>query len=216
MGRKIAVLGLLTGMWGGLLHAGTVFTVYNTGVDNTPTILSDGSVDSHYTVNSGTAYAIQAPKGILFTIWVADQADSQWISPQTDPNVGVPGGTYDYVTTFDLTGLDPATATLTGNYSADDSVSIILNGSPTGQSYASPAWASLSSFSITSGFISGVNTIDFQVTNSNGSGNNPSGVQVEFLTHTADPLSSTPEPGSYLLLSTGIAGLWWLRGRRSS
>ncbi len=84
--------------------------------------------------------------------------------------------------TFDLTGLDPTTASISGTGSADDSAIIRLNGNATGQTF--PAFNVLSTFSITSGFIAGVNTLDFVVSNG-GAGPNPTGLLVNSLSGTA-------------------------------
>jgi hypothetical protein len=47
--------------------------------------------------------------------YFADTATAAWVSPQADGNAG-PAGTYTYDLVIDLTGLDPATASITGNF----------------------------------------------------------------------------------------------------
>ena len=87
-------------------------------------------------------------------------------------------GNYFYLTTFDLTGRDLATASLTGNWATDDTgADILLNGASTGMSSTS-GFSSWASFQITSGFISGLNTLTFKV-NNGGTSPNPGGLRVE-------------------------------------
>ena len=49
------------------------------------------------------------------------------LNPPTDP-----GGDYVYRTTFDLTGFDPNSAVLTGQWAVDDTGVLKLNGDSTG------------------------------------------------------------------------------------
>jgi hypothetical protein len=55
--------------------------------------------------------------------WFADTSTSAWIGPGHDESTAQdPGGYFTYTTTFDLTGFDPTTASLTGQWSTDDRV----------------------------------------------------------------------------------------------
>ncbi len=114
--------------------------------------------------------------------WVANTGDAKWIGLNDSGFTNHPVGEYVYRITFDLTGLDPTTASISGTGSADDSAIIRLNGNATGQTF--PAFNVLSTFSITSGFIAGVNTLDFVVSNG-GAGPNPTGLLVNSLSGTA-------------------------------
>jgi hypothetical protein len=134
---------------------------------------------------------------------------SQWIGPDTADGSNYSGGVYtlDYQTTFDLTGYDPSTVTLTGQWSTDNIGSdILINGVSTGN--ASSDFSQWYSFTISSGFVPGVNSLDFNWENQGG----PGGLRVEFSSLTGDPMassSSAPEPGSRLLMGLGVvvAGL---------
>jgi hypothetical protein len=83
---------------------------------------------------------------------------------------------------------------------------LLLNGSSTGNT-APPSgngFSQLTPFSISSGFVSGINTLDFIVEN-NWPGPTPSGLQVE-MTGTA----AVPEPATLAILAIGS---WLLLSR---
>src|SRR5262249_42296190 len=100
----------------GHLAAAPIPGLFNTGVNNAGMALAAGAVDPHYqfTVNADSA----SPDAIVhnegFPIapagpWIASSAGSKWIAPRADTSAAA-GGDYTYRITFDLTGLDPATA----------------------------------------------------------------------------------------------------------
>src|SRR5690348_10378187 len=82
-------------------------SVFGTGVDASGGAPAEGSADPHYLVNGGTAY-IAVNDGFPFDRWVANTSTSEWIQPTSPTLDNQPLGTYRYVTSFDLTGLDPA------------------------------------------------------------------------------------------------------------
>lgn len=175
--------------------------------------LGDAAVDPNYMLIApgllpGSAKTV-IDDGFPIPPWTANDADSRWITPigADDDGVG-PGGGYIYRTTFDLTGYAPATASITGLWSTDDAgLTIVINGVAT--SNTAP-WAALVPFTISSGFISGLNMLDFYVDNSGG----PTGLRVDSISGTADVLpepSEVPEPATLVLLGTGLAAL---RARR--
>ncbi|MBL0122652.1 MAG: choice-of-anchor D domain-containing protein [Betaproteobacteria bacterium] len=84
------------------------------------------------------------------------------------------GGTYTYRTLVDLTGFDPATAVIQGKWAVDNQgTAIRLNGTSIGATQ--PGYNPFQTFTINSGFIAGVNTLDF-VTADQGC---PNGLRVE-------------------------------------
>jgi hypothetical protein len=108
----------------------------------------------------------------------ANNSGAKWIGPQSTATLSnAPAGTYRYRTTFDLTGFDPTTAYISGYYYAADQCEIFLNGQSVALS-ANPQFAINDSFILSSGFIAGVNTLDFVVTNSQVG---PTGLRVEIV-----------------------------------
>ena len=162
-----------------------VGTLFNTGVNASGTPLSDGTIgDPHYTLvsvpsGSTTAILVRTSAGgyPVDGEWMGDDALSAWIGPDNSGSDSGPVGNYDYRTTFDLTGLIPATASISGGWSVDNAgVNILINGVSTGNSDNNVnAFETFQSFSITSGFQPGLNTLDFIVDNTGG----PTGLRVE-------------------------------------
>ena len=193
-------------------QADPITTFYNTGVDSTRTVLVNGAAETHYALvstpdgsNPGVRVATSA-NGFPIPPWLGDDSVSAWIGPNTDSALDGASGQYDYRTTFDLTGFVATTAALNGQWSADNAgIDILINGVSTGQTVAS--FDAFQNFSVASGFIDGINTIDFLVTNGDG----PTGLRVEgALTATAD-VSAVPEPMSLAILGVGLAGAGFVR-----
>ena len=177
---------------------------------------SDGATpDLHYTLNGGSLQTVVGTSSGGFPIgpWIADSNTSAWIAPLSEARfAGANGATFDYQTTFNLTGLNPATAVISGRWSTDDQgVDILINGVSTGQTTPLSSYASWTDFVINSGFVNGTNTLDFLVFNANAdccdypAGTNPTGVRVE-MTGTAD-LSATPLPSTWTMMLIGFFGL---------
>lgn len=175
-----------------LVHAQqvTVINLYNTGVSNSGAPLANTTIgDPHYAltiVPAGSTNAIRA----LTTRgqWIAGDSISDWIGPQNPGTNGFsdtddygPVGEYTYETSFNISGGNPATASITGRFAIDNElVGIYLNGSSLGISNlnsSSAAYNSWHNFTIppSAGFRSGQNTLDFVVNNDNG----PTGLRVE-------------------------------------
>ena len=160
-------------------------TIYSTGISSGGGLAGDGTVDSHYTLVSSADPSYPGPSAYVVTSnvfpippWMADGPNSKWIGPRVDAggaNYNA-AGNYTYRTTFNLTGFNPATATLTGQFSADNGASIVFNGVTQGVTNSS--FAAFTAFTINSGFVAGVNTLDFVVNNA-GSSASPTGLRVE-------------------------------------
>jgi hypothetical protein len=122
---------------------------------------------------------------------------------------------YTYTTTFDLTGLDPVTAMLSGTLQADDVVTLFLNGNQVSNSnigtYTKPTAFSIGS-QYSSDFLAGANTLSFVVQNS---GNYATGFDASI---SGSALSDAPELGSFAMISIAgffLTGIGVLRQRRS-
>jgi hypothetical protein len=146
--------------------------VFNTGVDATGAVLPGGSVDPHYTLITSADATLPGPDAIVTSqiadgYWVAQSDTSKWIAPSA--NQAYPGadpcntaGTYVYRTTFTLTAEEAATLELSGQWGADNSgTDVLLNGVSTG--IIAGSYAPLTAFSIQTGFVTGPNTLDFEI-----------------------------------------------------
>lgn len=185
--------------------------LFNTGVDDANNILATGVVDSHYTVVAGTpapTYAVNDAENFV-GYWLAPSTTSKWITPLVSSGYGAyaaAAGAYAYQTTFDLTGIDLSTASISGKATADNSITdILINGVSTGFTWNS--YSSFGSFSIGSGFISGLNTLTFNVDNSGG----PTGLRVEM---NGMFTTAVPEPEVFGLMLSGLGLVGWAARRR--
>ena len=214
LGRWILVAGAVVAL-AGAAHASPIL-IFNTGVDTLGNPLPDGAGDPHYVLTSVPAGTTDiqvrtSAGGFPIGPWIGDDSLSAWIRPNNPGAPNDPEGTYDYQTTFDLTGLNPATAVLSGLWATDNAGSdILINGVSTGSTAA--GFTGGSSFTVNSGFKAGVNTLDFIVSNFPGATGNPTGLRVE-MSGTADPNSQVPEPVSFVLLGTGLVAFGMLRRR---
>lgn len=218
----------------------TSLGLYNTGVKADGSALnSAGSVDPHFFLtsvpNGSNVTQVGTPLAGAPSAWVQG-ANSLWIGPNNTSGNNVPStdldgpvGTYKYSTNFNLTGYNPASFSLTGQWSTDnEGLDILLNGVLTGTSIpygnnsSDYSFVSFHSFTFTDKFVNGNNTLDFIVYNSAiGAGSrNPTGVNVEFTAANgvtmASDTTATPEPGTFALLGGAVLALGIARRRSSA
>jgi hypothetical protein len=198
-------------------YGATIFGLCNTGVNNDGTFSPGNSIDTHYaliSVPAGATNIAYVPSVIPTSYpfpggWIVI-TNAQWLAPATNATSNEPPGIYDYRLTFKLVDsfgnpLDPATATISGMWAADDDGGILFNGAPLAGGGA-VGFSGLSSFTINSGFLAGTNTLDFVVTNANSAIPNPSGVLIAGLSGTASELQNETSLSISLYAGIQISG----------
>lgn len=179
--------------------AATIPGLFNTGIGTNGALLPSGTVDPHYRLIQSADPSFRGPNafpvndsGFPIPPWLANGPNSKWIAPQANQGTGNQPGDYRYRLLFDLTGLDPTTAVITGRWSSDNTgPDVLLNGVSTGVTSDGNFAALGNPFTISSGFLDGTNTLDF-IVNNGAPGINPTGFRAE-ISGTADPL---PPPGT--------------------
>jgi hypothetical protein len=196
--------------------------LFNTGVDAAATPLPPGSSDPHWTIISGPGITTPQAAVVLRdqggSFGYAQNPNSEWIWVNAG-GVGGVNSPYDFRLTFDLTGFNPSAARITGSWGVDNDGSILLNGSnPLGSGALTldggdvhSNYRAFHSFSITGGFVSGVNTLDFLATDLGVVG----GLNVNSLVGTVSSDPSAPEPASLILMSIGLSGVLGYSCRRA-
>ena len=211
--------------------------LFNTGVDDNRAFYSGGQVDPHYKLIFSPDPFFPGPDALVmhngaFPLagnYFTNGLFSSWISPRTNSSPGNSNGFYIYRTSFILDSIDPTHAQITGNWASDnEGIDIRLNGTSLGISnMVSAAFTTFYPFTITNGFISGSNVIDFVI--SNGPATGPTALRVEMrgagrplpptapqiVSHPADALAQEGGNISFTALATGSATLtyqWFYEG----
>ncbi|ACV34198.1 PEP-CTERM sorting domain-containing protein [Accumulibacter sp.] len=196
--------------------------LFSTGTDNVGAVLLAGAADTHYALSKsggdgpsvGTSGFVAPDSGFPIGYWVANTATSKWLAPAVNAAAtydATSNGIYTWTLSFNLSGYDPLSASFSGRWATDNSGQIKLNGTllAVGSSSGFNTWTN---FSSTGGsFATGLNTLDFIVTNLAQSGGNPTGLQVQFLSSSVTPV---PEPESYGMLLAGLGLVGFVTRRR--
>jgi hypothetical protein len=174
--------------------------VFPTGQDSLGNRLAGGVADPHYFTLQGSSQAVVLSDANCFNGgsgigWPEPTTGGKWINYADTWNTN---GPHTFRTTFDLTGLDPATASLDLVWTGDNDTEIVLNGIDTGIGIGNLGYQTLHGNTIASGFVSGINTLDFYVSDMD----TWDGLLVSEISVTA-----TPEPSTITLLLAGIASL---------
>lgn len=192
-------------------QAANINGLVNTGVG------ASGTADTHYALSSASTastvpvitYNDQWP----ISPWIGNDATSKWITPTADQSQSFDAsssGTYTYSLSFDLSGFKAGSASLSGRMAADNAVTVLLNSHTISSASGFTGW---SAFASNGGFIDGVNTIEFVVTNWAQNGGNPTGLRVEFTDSTVTPV---PEPETYAMMLGGLALVGAIARRRKT
>lgn len=193
----------------------SILTGYDEG---TSTLLADGVADTNWKVN-GLDATVVIDDAYPIPPWVLNGPSSKWISNRQNPD-DIPigsdlGGLYTFATTFDLTGY-VVNGLFNGRFSADNAVlEVRLNGLalPLVGCFVENCHQFWTNFSF-GGTIAGVNTLEFDVRNSLITGG-PMGFRTE-ITGDVDPSNPVPEPGTLLLLGSGLTGLAMRRRQKKN
>ena len=190
--------------------------VHNTGVDASDVLVAPGAQASFWTLSAKPAGAVEVIGSTPFRFnccYFADTATAAWVAPQAGGSAGV-NGVYTYDLVFDLTGLNPGTASLVGTFGSDNSGSLSLNGNAPVVVTGSGDFGAPTPFSINSGFVAGLNTLHVQVNNEG----DPTAFFVSFTTASATALT-TPVPAlswqAMVGLALLLAGLGSLLARKA-
>ena len=162
--KFLSLTGLSTGI--ALLalpsNAAIISDLFPTGVDSSGTPLGDGVSDPHYNILETTSSGFVINGNLIPDSYVVPNSNWIWQEATGEP-VKV---TRTFRTTFDLTGLDPNTASISGKWAVDNrGLDILVNGISTGQTTGETnfGYTELTTFNINSGFVDGLNTLDFIV-----------------------------------------------------
>lgn len=172
-------------------------------------------------VSTPTAYGV-----IPDPAWATPSPSANWIRPSnttdnntTDGSDLEPGGggyNYTYTLAFPLNLSVYQNPTLTVSYTSDNESILKLNGSQFGTAGPSDSASLQGPFTVTAGFLPGVNTLEADVRNRLSSGGDPTQTGLLVIgTVTADciPVTPTPAPAGPSCqpfawnISTGLAGI---------
>lgn len=209
----IMSLGLILGMTEGLAQP-TFYSTTDTSHWQVATSVggTDGLFSSFPASGFVGATAISGRPG-----WIANNS--------TGTNGGCPGCTWVFFVfrqSFDLTGFDPSTAHLQFQWAADDSgegfaargtwvPKFNLNGGGLVPWGSGPTYSFGPTVDLTSGFVAGLNVIDFYV-----EGNSVTdGFALSSVAFTADTVAAIPEPETYALQLAGLGLLGWRARQRA-
>ena len=152
------------------------FAVYSTGMQDFTTQFANGQEDTHYRVISQPASFCPPTNAFARVksddvLWVPTDSDSTWIRPACAVNNTPPSGRYIYRTSFTLSESDLSSncPSLYFTFAADNKVTnVYLNGIAQNIQGISSVTVWSGTGTIHSGFVQGLNNLDFHVWNDEG------------------------------------------------
>jgi hypothetical protein len=178
-------------------------TLFNTGVDATGAPLAGGAVDPHYQLVAYSFPSVPGPNVYVVNPrlpWAVNGPTSQWVGPSAGTRSLGLFADHTYQTTFDLRGLDPSMAQISGQWMLDGGqLETDLNGQNTGTAVTAGSLTGWHPFTITSGLVPGLNTLNFNV-HQTGLALTPADLRVE-LGGTAGGVLALPAPKSTFLVA---------------
>lgn len=173
--------------------------VHNTGVNTSDVLVSPGAQTSFWTLLSAPPTATEVGGQNAFRyrtgVYAPDTGTSAWVSTAASGNASA-SGYYVYQLLVDLTGVDPATAVITGQFSTDNEGFIRVNGGTNAATSSFSGFTAMTSFTLNSGFIAGINSIQVGANNAG----NPTAFHVLFTSATASPIQVPTMPEWVLLI----------------
>lgn len=225
VGVLLSVVALAVVLSGSAALANNIANV-STGLDSSNNLITTaGSPDAHWTFTDGS---VSGPAEVLtpaggcsnstnnwYCDWLSNQSGSSWIGKTAGAFNG--SDLYSFSTTFNLTGFNLSTVALSGWFAADDAASLFLNGNLITSTATCAfqatcsSWDAMNFFSVPNAdFVQGVNTLTIALTYND---DNWEGVQLSGEVTGSPTGSQTPEPGTLLLLGSGLVGLGFI-GRK--
>jgi hypothetical protein len=196
-----------------LVRAAPITTLFATGVASPGVLITavNGTPDPHWDVISGPGIGAPIDAVRFQCCYFAEGPNSMWISSNSIGGSGA--GAYLFRTTFDLTGFDPLLTSIAVLCATDNGLDgVFLNGVLVpGDCDSFGGFAP--AFDIASGFIAGINTLDFNVVDFGF----PMAFRAEFGSDTvaaAPPSPGVPEPATLVLLAAGAGAGFVARRRR--
>lgn len=189
----------------------TSIGLWNTGVDaSSNKVTTNGTAELHWAADGDPAYIYKHPA--YFTDSAANWI-SEFANGGSEGSIASPAQTA-FELSFDLTGYDPSQTTIAGIWGLDNFGSILLNGSSSGNTLPAGSVASnfnqTHNFSLTSGFIAGINTIRVVGENEGG----PGAMFMKF-TDIQSMSMAVPEPSGLIgALTMASLGVLFIRRRR--
>ena len=188
--------------------------VYSSGVDDSGNPRSYGANETHYPLTSappgvgtGTSNTYVLQNNAAWYDPDSQGDNARWIGPPNGNVANYPSGTYVYSLTFDLTCYDDTSAQIQLDWRSDNYSEVWLNNVYASKTYetsdsdasflTSNPWASVT---LSSGFNSGSNTLEFKVDNDTipPTGNTgPIGLLIRLNSATANPRDYGDAPASY-------------------